>query len=194
MRILRVALVQMNATVGDLRGNADTIIAGIQRAREMEVDLVAFPELALTGYPPEDLVLKPEFVADNLAELDRIRREVGDITAVVGFVDSDGTDIYDAAAILQQRELLGVHHKVKLPNYSVFDEQRYFRAGEEWSVYTIRGVRVGVTVCEDIWYPTGPATFQAVAGAEVVVSINASPYHCGKHRQRTNMVATRASD
>jgi NAD+ synthase (glutamine-hydrolysing) len=195
MRILRVALVQMNATVGDLKGNGDKIIAGVRRAVEIGADVVAFPELAITGYPPEDLVLKPEFIADNLRELDRVAAEVGDITAVVGFVDSDGTDIYDAAAVIQQGERIGVHHKVKLPNYSVFDEQRYFRAGEEWSVYTIRGVKVGITICEDIWYPTGPATFQAtVGGAEVILSINASPYNCGKHRQRTNMVSTRATD
>ncbi|HLJ66636.1 MAG TPA: NAD+ synthase [Chloroflexota bacterium] len=194
MRILRVALVQMNATVGALRQNGDTIIAGVERARRAGADVVAFPELALTGYPPEDLVLKPEFVADNLRELDRLAAAVGDITAIVGFVDSDGSDIYNAAAVIQQGKVVGRHWKVKLPNYAVFDEQRYFRAGSDWSVYVVRGVKIGVTICEDIWYAVGPATFEALAGAEIIVAINASPYSHGRHQQRTNMVATRALD
>jgi NAD+ synthase (glutamine-hydrolysing) len=194
MRTLRVALAQMNVTVGALENNANRIIELIRRASEMDVDVVAFPELALTGYPPEDLVLKPEFVADNLRELERVAREVGDITAVVGFVDSDGGDIYNAAAIIQQGRVVGCHRKFYLPNYSVFDEQRYFKAGREWAVYTIRGVKIGVTICEDIWYPVGPGTLQAMAGAEVIVNINASPFRCGKHEQRYRMVATRALD
>lgn len=194
MRMLRVALAQINATVGALDANTDRIIAGIRRAEEAQADIVAFPELAITGYPPEDLVLKPEFIADNLAALDRIAREVGETTAVVGFVDSDGTDIFNAAAVLQQGRVIGCHRKFHLPNYSVFDEQRYFRAGTQWSVYTVRGARVGFTICEDIWFPIGPGTLQAIAGAEVIVNINASPYRHGKHEERYRMVATRASD
>jgi NAD+ synthase (glutamine-hydrolysing) len=155
---------------------------------------VAFPELALTGYPPEDLVLKPVFVRDTVKMLASLATSVGDITAIVGFVDSDGTDVYNAAAILQCGQIVGRHHKFYLPNYSVFDEQRYFRAGREWSVYTVRGVKIGVTICEDIWYPVGPGTLQAMAGAEVIININASPYHSGKYEQRRSMVATRALD
>jgi NAD+ synthase (glutamine-hydrolysing) len=194
MRILRVALDQMNATVGALEANADRILAGVRRAEELDADIVAFPELALTGYPPEDLVLKPEFIADNLRCLQRIAGSVGDMTAVVGFVDSDGVDIYNAAAVIQQGRVIGCHHKVHLPNYGVFDEERYFRAGDSWSVFTVRGVKIGATICEDIWSPTGPGTWQARAGAEVIVNINASPYRCGKHEQRYRMIATRASD
>ena len=194
MRTLRVALAQMNTTVGALQQNADRILERIERAQDLHADIVAFPELALTGYPPEDLVLKPEFIADNLRELDRIAASVGDITAIVGFVDSDGADVYNAAAIIQQGRVVGRHRKVFLPNYSVFDEQRYFKAGDEWAVFTIRGVKIGVTICEDIWYPTGPATLQAIAGAEVIVNINASPYRFGKHDQRRTMISTRAMD
>jgi NAD+ synthase (glutamine-hydrolysing) len=194
MRTLRVALAQINPTVGALADNADRIIQLIAQAQDQGADLVAFPELALTGYPPEDLVLKPEFVADNLRELQRVAQSVGDITAVVGFVDSDGSDIYNAAAIIQQGRVVGCHHKFFLPNYSVFDEQRYFKAGREWAVYTVRGVRIGVTVCEDIWYPVGPATLQAIAGAEIIVNISSSPYRRNGYERRHRMIATRATD
>jgi NAD+ synthase (glutamine-hydrolysing) len=194
MRNLRVALAQMNTTVGALERNADRMIELIARAQGAGADIVAFPELAVTGYPPEDLVLKPEFIRDNLHELERIARSVGDITAVVGFVDTDGDDIYNAAAIIQQGKVIGCHRKFYLPNYSVFDEQRYFRAGNEWAVYTIRGVKVGVTICEDIWYPIGPGALEALSGAEVILNINASPYSYGKHDQRYRMVSTRAMD
>ena len=194
VRTLRIALVQMNPTVGALECNADRIIDGIRQAEEMHADVVAFPELALTGYPPEDLVLKPEFIADNERELARVAAGVGDITAILGFVESDGNDIYNAAAVIQQGKILGTHRKFYLPNYSVFDEQRYFRAGDRWAVWNVRGVRIGVTICEDIWYPVGPGTLQSMAGAEVIVNINASPYRMQKHEQRYRMVATRALD
>jgi NAD+ synthase (glutamine-hydrolysing) len=194
MRTLRVAMAQMNCKVGDLQGNADRIIEAIRKADEAGADIVAFPELAVTGYPPEDLVLKPEFISDNLAELQRIASTVGDITAIIGFVDSDGTDIYNAAAIVQRGEVVGCHRKFHLPNYAVFDEQRYFKAGSEWAVYTVAGVKIGVTICEDIWFPVGPAMAQAITGAEVIVNINASPYRSGRHQERYRMVATRAGD
>ncbi len=194
MRTLRIALSQMNPTVGALDANATRIIDCVVEAERLGADIVAFPELALTGYPPEDLVLKPEFIRDNIAALQRVAASVGDITAIVGFVDTDDTDIYNAAAIIQQGRVVGCHRKFYLPNYSVFDEQRYFKAGTEWSVYTVRGVEIGVTICEDIWYPVGPGTLQAAAGAEVIININASPYRSGKHDQRYRMVATRALD
>ncbi len=194
VRILRVALDQMNPVVGALQGNADRIISGIRQAEDLGADVVAFPELAITGYPPEDLVLKPNFIAENRCQLERIAASVGDMTAIVGFVDTDGQDIYNAAALMQQGKIVGVHRKFFLPNYSVFDEQRYFKAGSEWAVYTVRGVRIGITICEDIWYPVGPATLQAMAGAEVIININGSPFRAGKHAQRERMIATRALD
>lgn len=184
----------MNSTVGALAHNADRIIECIAEAASHGADVVAFPELAVTGYPPEDLVLKPELIGDNQRELERIAASVGDITAVVGFVDGDGSDIYNAAAIIQCGEIVGRHRKFYLPNYSVFDEQRYFKAVTEWAVYTVRGVKMGVTICEDIWYPGGPGTFQAMAGADVIVNISASPFRCGVLRQRYRMIATRATD
>ncbi|MGI8828001.1 MAG: NAD+ synthase [Chloroflexota bacterium] len=194
MRTLRVALAQSNFMVGALDDNANRIIGLIRQAEEQKVDIVAFSELAVTGYPPEDLVLKPEFVADNLRALGRVAEATRDITAIVGFVDSDGSDIYNAAAIIQQGRVIGCHRKFYLPNYAVFDEQRYFRAGSDWAVYSVRGVKIGVTICEDIWYPIGPGELQAIAGAEVIVNINASPYRHGKYDQRYRMVATRALD
>lgn len=194
MRTLRVALAQINLAVGALDDNADRIITCIEQAEGRGADIVAFPELAITGYPPEDLVLKPEFVADNLRALQRVAASVGDITAIVGFVDSDGNDIYNAAAIVQRGQLVGTHRKFYLPNYAVFDEQRYFREGTDWAIYTVRGVKIGVTICEDIWYPIGPGELQAIAGAEVIVNINASPFRHGKYDQRYRMVSTRAMD
>ncbi len=193
MPTLRLALAQINATVGDLSGNADKIIAYIEQARALGADIVAFPEQALTGYPAEDLLLKPSFIQDNLEQLQRVVRASAGITAVVGFVDSDG-DIFNAAAIIHDGKLAGVYHKMYLPNYSVFDEYRYFQAGRESPVYTLNGIGVGVNICEDIWYATGPAATQALADAEVIVNINASPYHLEKRYLREHMLATRATD
>lgn len=193
MASLRIALAQVNPTVGDLAGNAARIQEYIKRAENLGADLIAFPELVLTGYPPEDLLLKPSFVADNLEWLGRIVASTGDICAVVGFVDS-AEDIYNAAAIVQDGHLAGVYHKQYLPTYGVFDEDRYFRAGTDAPVFNIKGVPVGVTVCEDIWYPDGPARLQGLAGAQLIVNINGSPYHRGKRSERERMVSTRASD
>ncbi|VAX28565.1 NAD synthetase / Glutamine amidotransferase chain of NAD synthetase [hydrothermal vent metagenome] len=193
MKTLRLALAQINATVGDLEGNTEKIVRNIQRAGEAGADIVAFPEMAVTGYPPEDLLLKPRFIDDNLSALDEIRNSVGDIVAVVGFVDRT-SDIYNAAAIVHDKKVVHVYHKRYLPNYSVFDEMRYFQAGDESTVYKLGDALVGVNICEDIWYPDGPARTQALAGAEVIVNINASPYHTGKAGFRERMISTRASD
>lgn len=193
MPSLRVALAQVNPTVGDLEGNAQLILENVERAREAGADLVAFPELTLTGYPPEDLLLKPTFVKDNLERLGRIADRVRGITAVVGFVDA-AADLYNAAAVIHDGEVASVYHKVYLPNYGVFDEDRYFRRGTEQPLFVVAGVTVGLSICEDIWYPTGPAAVQAQAGAEVLVNINASPYHAGKREHRERMLATRAVD
>jgi len=190
---LRVALAQINVTVGDLAGNVRKIVAGLERAREVGAHLVAFPELAVTGYPPEDLLLKPSFVAANRAALDEIAAAAHGLTAVVGFADVQ-EDVYNAAAVLHDGVLAGVYHKQYLPTYSVFDEDRTFRAGEANPLFVLGDVVVGVSVCEDIWYPEGPPQVQARAGAHLLVNVSASPYHAGKGAARERMLATRAAD
>src|SRR5262245_38507258 len=193
MRLLRVALGQINPTVGDFDGNVRMIVDAIERARGLGASLVAFPELAIPGYPPEDLLFKPAFIDANLRALDEVTRASRGLTAVVGFVDKR-EDIFNAAAILHDGARAGVYHKQYLPNYGVFDENRYFQAGTESPVFTCGDVTFAVNICEDIWYPTGPTRVQALAGAELVITINASPYHAGKAHFRETMVATRASD
>jgi NAD+ synthase (glutamine-hydrolysing) len=193
---LRVALAQVDVTVGDLGANTEKIRAAMQHAHAAGAHIVCLPELALTGYPPEDLLLKPGFVAANLRKLDELidaSRDLPGLTAVIGFVDRDH-DIYNAAAIIHEGNLAGTYHKHYLPNYGVFDENRYFQAGRKAPVFLINDVHVGVTVCEDVWYPTGPMTLQAHAGAEVIININGSPYHAGKGTFRETMLATRAAD
>ncbi len=193
MRTLRIAMAQINPTVGDLAGNRDRIIDSIGRARKAGADIVAFPELAVTGYPPEDLLLKPQFVKDNLKALKEIQRATTGITAVVGFVDRKDL-LYNAAAIMHNGKLAYVYHKILLPNYGVFDEYRYFRPGNRYPLLTLRGVTLGVNICEDIWFSEGPTRSQALAGAEVIININASPYHKGKGRERLKMLASRARE
>jgi NAD+ synthase (glutamine-hydrolysing) len=193
MRRFRVGLAQMNPTVGDLEGNVRKILDGFERARGAGVHLVAFPELAITGYPPEDLLFKSAFIEANLRARDEVVRAARGLTAVVGFVDK-GHDIYNAAAVIHDGALAGVYHKQYLPNYGVFDEERYFQSGTEAPVFTLGETCFAVNICEDIWYPTGPTTEQAMAGAELIVSINGSPYHAGKGHIRERLVATRAAD
>jgi NAD+ synthase (glutamine-hydrolysing) len=194
MRPLRVALAQVNATVGDFGGNVVKILDYLEQARAGGADVVAFPELVIAGYPPEDLLLKPRFVQENRAALRRVATRVKGITAIVGFVDSDG-DTYNAAALLHDGEVVGVHHKCYLPNYGVFDEDRYFQAGRSPLVFALNDVTVGVNICEDIWYPGDPIRAQTLlGGAEVIINISASPYHVGKGRFRHQMIATRAAD
>jgi NAD+ synthase (glutamine-hydrolysing) len=192
-RVLRVALAQLNPTVGDLEGNGRKVIEWTERAREAGADLVAFPELFLTGYPPEDLLLKPSFIRDNLRQLEKVAAAARGIALVVGFVDM-GTDIYNAAALAFEGEVKGVHHKYYLPNYGVFDEERYFRRGARTPLFVYQGVRIGVSICEDAWYPSGPLSVQALHGAELLVNINGSPYHAGKREARETMIRTRAMD
>lgn len=193
MATIRLALAQINPTVGDFTGNATKIIRQIERAREAGADIVAVPELALTGYPPEDLLLKPQFIAANLQALEPIIQASKGIIAIVGFVDKT-TDIHNAAAIICDGELRSVYHKTYLPNYSVFDEYRYFDAGHSAPIYVYGEVTFGVNICEDIWYPGGPTQLQALAGAQIIINISASPYHAGKGRARERMLATRAED
>ena len=194
MRTIRIALAQMNLTVGDLEGNHGRISEGIRKARELGAALVAFPELAVTGYPPEDLLFKPRFIEANLRIRDLLVKETQGIAAVIGFVDRQD-DIYNAAAVACNGRLVDVYHKAYLPNYGVFDEDRYFQAGAAARVYRLNGITFGINICEDIWYPGGPARLQALSGdAELLVNISASPFHAGKGLQREQLIATRAAD
>ena len=193
MRTFRISMAQINPTVGDLKGNRDKIIAYINRAKKLGADIVVFTELAVTGYPPEDLILKPQFVKDNLRTLREITRATRGITAIVGYVDSND-HIYDAAAIISNGKLVHVYHKMLLPNYGVFDEYRYFKPGNRFPVITVRGVNIGVNICEDIWYADGPSRTQTLAGAEIIIAVNASPYHKGKGKERLRMLALRAKE
>ena len=196
MTRLRIALAQINPKVGDLEGNVARICAAYDEAEATGCDIVAFPELAVTGYPPEDLVLKPGFVADNLTALGRVAARTRRCVAVVGYVAAD-RDLYNAAAVCVGGEVVGTYRKRLLPNYGVFDEARYFTPGDAsdpYELYVIGGVKVGISICEDVWSPTGPLAEQAAGGAELNININGSPYHAGKYHDRERMLATRAAD
>lgn len=194
MRMLRIGMAQINTTVGDLEGNTTKIIQYIERAQKLGVELVTFPELAITGYPPEDLLLMPRFIQENLDCLERVIRATSGLCAIVGFVDRKD-DIYNAAAIIHDGALAGVYHKIYLPNYGVYDENRYFQAGRRMPVLNLGGNIIGLNICEDIWYPEGTITAQTLLGnAEVVVNISSSPYHAAKADSRKRMLATRAAD
>jgi NAD+ synthase (glutamine-hydrolysing) len=191
---LRVAAAQLNLVVGDLEGNAARLTDAYDRAETAGADLVAFPELATTGYPPEDLLLRPAFVAQATEWLEKVAVHTGRTAAIVGFPQADD-HLYNAAAVCAHGRIAGVYRKHLLPNYSVFDEQRYFTpATTDGPLFEIGGARVGVTICEDAWSPTGPVLTEAAAGAELIVNINASPYYAGRLREREAMLVTRAAD
>ncbi|MFA5530547.1 MAG: NAD+ synthase [Thiohalomonadaceae bacterium] len=191
MTALRIALAQLNPTVGDIDGNAAKIVAWALRARdELKADLVVFPELALTGYPPEDLLLRPAFLDRTLAGLEEIKRQVRGIDVILGYPRTATGGLYNAASLLRDGRIAGTYHKVHLPNYGVFDEQRYFMPGGETCVVEVKGIPVGLTVCEDIWLP-GPVEDAAAAGARLVVNINASPFHLGKGDEREGVLKQR---
>ncbi|MBI5849094.1 MAG: NAD+ synthase [Nitrospirae bacterium] len=194
MKTLRIALAQMNSTVGDLRGNSQKILSLISKAKKQQADVVAFPELAITGYPPEDLLLKPQFIADNKEALKKIVDKTTGIAAVIGFVDSVNNNLYNAAAIIADGRMKDSYHKILLPNYGVFDEVRYFRPGNRFPVYRMNGVKVGLNICEDIWHRQGPALTQARAGAELIININASPYEMGKPAAREKILEERSRE
>ncbi|QAT17453.1 NAD+ synthase [Candidatus Velamenicoccus archaeovorus] len=189
---IRIALAQVNPVVGDLAGNAAKIAAWIQKALRAGADIVSFPELCITGYPPEDLLFKSQFIDDNLAALKAAARATGDITAIVGFVDRKKNRIYNAAAVLSRGRIVDVYHKVFLPNYGVFDEMRYFAAGDTFPVFGLGRTSFGVNICEDIWHLDGPAGIQAYRGARLIVNINASPYHMGKGEMRRRILKKQA--
>ncbi len=191
---VRLALAQSNTTVGDLTGNGDKILRGIEQARSVGADIVAFPELAITGYPPEDLLLKPDFVTAVQQALSRVVSASQGLTVIVGTVWAE-EDLFSAAVVLHDGEIAGVYRKQFLPNYGVFDEPRYFQTGDQRLIFERAGVGIGVSICEDIWYPGGPPSDQAFqAGAELLINISASPYQVGKGAARDRMLATRAAD
>ncbi len=194
MRTLNLALGQINTIVGDFERNYEKIVEYIERAKKAGAEVIAFPELSITGYPPEDLLLKPEFIDDNLKYLEKLLPHTEGITAIVGFVDRVD-DIFNAAAILHHKRIAGIYHKIFLPNYGVFDEDRYFQAGDRVKVFSLNEIWFGVNICEDIWYPGGPTRDQALyGGAEIIINISSSPYHYGKARDRYRMLSVRAAD
>jgi len=189
MRQLRLALAQINPIVGDLDGNSKKIVSYIQRAKRRRADIVLFPELALTGYPPEDLVFKSQFISDNITALNRLSGRVHGIAAIIGFIDKGkNNEIYNAAAVVSGKKIVDVYHKIFLPNYGVFDEFRYFEPGKRFPIYFIKGVKIGINICEDIWHRDGPACIQSHAGAEVILNINASPYERDKPGTREKIL------
>ena len=190
---LRVALAQMNAVVGDIDGNARRIRELTERARAEGATVVVFPELAITGYPPEDLLLKTHFLEAARAALDDVAASCEGIVALVGFPQL-ADDVYNAAAVLAGGSVAAVYRKMELPNYGVFDERRYFQAGSEPAIVEVDGVSIGLTICEDIWEPGPPATSEVLAGAQVIANLSASPYHRGKGIERERMLVQRARD
>mgnify|MGYP001044994085 CR=1 FL=1 len=194
MRTLRIGLCQINTTVGDIEGNTKKILDYIAKGKKMGADLLAFPEMAITGYPPEDLLLMPKFIEANLNAIQRIAKATTSITVLVGFVDKDG-DIFNAAALLHNGKMIDAYHKNFLPNYGVFDEDRYFHVGTENFIFTLKSIPIGPSICEDLWYPGDPIRTQTLyGGAELIVNISSSPYHAGKSAFREKMISTRASD
>ena len=189
---LRIALAQVNCTVGDLEGNTLKIKDNIKKAQAGGADIVVFPELAITGYPPEDLLIKPKFIADNLAKIKEVAASVKDIIAVVGFVDQDSRGIYNAAAVVHSGKIKGIYRKIFLPNYGVFDEKRYFTPGAKPLVFQYADFVFGVAICEDIWHTGGPVKSMAKLGAKLILNINASPYHAGKNKERQEVVRNQA--
>lgn len=192
---IRFAMAQINPTVGDLQANKEKIIKFISDARSLGCDIVILPELAVTGYPPEDLLLKPQFVEDAMKAVNDIVHKTDNIIAIVGCLDRTKDGIYNAAALIRDKELIHIYHKIFLPNYGVFDEKRYFKAGNESFAFKFEGVKIGLNICEDIWEGNGPASFEAIdMGAQVIINISASPYHSGKLQARENMLVQRARE
>jgi len=191
--LLRVALAQINPTVGDVRGNAAKISDHMARARDEGAALVVFPELSLTGYPPEDLLLKTSFLDAARTALRELATEAKDIVAVVGYPEK-AEDVYNTAAVLADGDIVAGYRKMYLPNYGVFDEQRYFQSGAEGAIVEVNGVPIGISVCEDIWEPGPPAMSEALAGAQVLLNLSASPYRAGYGARRERMLTQRAVD
>ena len=190
---MRLALAQINTTVGDLDGNRERILAAVEEAERCGADLVLLPELAVTGYPPEDLLLRPGFVRAAAESLQSIAGEVGEIVALVGFPHLD-RDLHNACAVCAEGQVKAIYRKRFLPNYGVFDEDRYFAPARDLILLQLGETLIGPTICEDLWQPGPPATDLALAGAQLIANISASPFHVGRDREREEMFATRARD
>ena len=197
---LTVGLSQLNPLVGDLLGNEAKILADYAKAEAAGCHVVVYPELTITGYPPEDLLLKNAFVRDNELAVERIASRTKECAALIGFVKADGDHLYNAVALCRSGGVQSVYLKQLLPNYAVFDEDRYFEPGPAMNdgvvsgLFSVDGVTVGVTICEDIWYADGPVAAQAASGARIMLNLNASPFHEGKHVEREQMLSTRAKE
>jgi len=194
MRYLRVGIAQINTTVGDFGGNERKITEFIEKGRRESIQLLLFPELSICGYPSKDLVLRRDYVDENRKVLERIIPTTAGMIVVVGFLHLEDNDIYNAAAVIHDGKLVGIQHKIHLPNYGVFDEYRYFQMGSRSYLFSTDIATFGVNICEDIWIAGYPMKAQVLSGAELIVNISASPFHAGKFKQRRNMLTTRASD
>lgn len=191
---IRLAMAQINPTVGDIKGNSKLILDAIKQAKKSGADIVVLPELIITGYPPEDLLLKPKFIDENIFALKAIAPKVTDLTALIGFVDKKGKDIYNSVALIHNGKIRAVYNKIHLPNYGVFDEQRYFMEGDTIINFKLKGVTIGLGICEDIWSKEGPLKTQSACSAQAVININASPYNIGKHSERLKLIKKRAKE
>ncbi len=191
---IRLAQAQINSVVGDISYNAEKISSYTGRAQNAGADIVTFPELVVTGYPPEDLLFKAHFIQRNIDALKSVANSVKDIIAVVGFVDKRGSDIYNAAAIIYKKKIRAIYHKMLLPNYGVFDEMRYFKSGAKPSVFNVNDILFGINICEDAWHIKGPMVSQANRGAKIILTINSSPYHIGKIKERERIIQKNARD
>lgn len=192
-KTLRVALGQINTILGDINLNIEKMQSYIKESINLDVDIIAFPELSITGYPPEDLLLKPQFVEDSLKGINLLSKYCNNIIVIAGFVDFHD-DNFNAAAVMNNGQIIDIYHKIHLPNYSVFDEERYFSVGNKIPVYRARDFLFGVNICEDMWYPYGPTYIQSINSAELIININASPFHIGKYKFKQKMLCTRAND
>ncbi len=192
-KIIRIALSQINTTVGDLSENEQKIKQAIKKAKESGADLIAFPELTITGYPPEDLLLRPQFIQDNIDCLERIISKTSNITAIIGFAHLEKNKLFNAAAIISDGKLIHIYHKIHLPNYGVFDEERYFEAGARPLIFELNEIKFGISICEDIWIEDSVIETQSLSiGAEIILNISSSPYHSGKVEERENLLKNRA--
>ena len=193
--LLRIAMAQINSSVGDFEGNKRKIIDCINRSKCVKTDIIAFPELAITGYPPQDLLFNTNFIETNLEILNEIILESNGITVIIGFVDKDECgNIYNSAAIISDKTLNDTYHKMHLPNYGVFDEKRYFSQGTDTKLIMLGDTRIGNSICEDICHPKGPILEHANQGAKLTIYINGSPYHAGKKKVRENLLKSQSSN
>ncbi|HAZ10089.1 MAG TPA: NAD+ synthase [Candidatus Omnitrophica bacterium] len=188
-----MAIGQINSIVGDLESNSNKILSCIKEAASKDIDLIVFPELSITGYPPEDLLLKPHFIKENIRYLNKISKEIGDLVAIVGFVDEKKGDIYNSAAVMRNKKITYIYHKIHLPNYGVFDEKRYFKPGADNKLIKIKDLFFSVNICEDIWADGRERMAERVLKkADFLVNVSASPYHIGKIEERKRIIGTKA--